>query len=72
MLYTMNASSGNFGRNKFVHTAILKKMPWRTVALVGLMIQIPLNYVFIPKMMDLIEEGKTEIRELEEDEENEI
>lgn len=61
MLYTMNASSANFGKNKFLHTAILKKLPWRTVALAGLIIQIPLNYIFVPKMMDLIEDGKTQI-----------
>ena len=57
MLYTMNASGSNFGRNLFIHTALLKKVPWRTAALVGLVIQVVLIFVFTPKMMDLVEGG---------------
>lgn len=59
MMYTMNASIGNLGRNKFLHTITLKKLSWRSAALIGMIIQVPVNYFFIPKMMDLIEEGKT-------------
>lgn len=66
MLYTMNASGANLGKNLFIHTAILKKLPWKTVSFVGLAMQIPLILVFIPKIMDLIEEGETRLDILEE------
>lgn len=36
MLYTMNASGANFGKNLFIHQAILKKLPWKPVSLAGL------------------------------------
>lgn len=65
MLFTMSASWSNLGKNNFIHTAILKKLPWRPVGLGGLILQIPLTFIFIPKMMDLIDEGETRIVELE-------
>jgi ABC-type maltose transport system permease subunit len=54
MIYTMSASSSNLGRNKFIHTAILKIVPWRTMAIIGLGLQLILILVFTPKMIDLI------------------
>ena len=55
MLYTMNASISILGRNAFIHTAILKKIPWRTASIIGLAITIPIVVFFIPQMMDLID-----------------
>lgn len=57
MLYTMNASVANLGHNLFIQTAILKYLPWRTVSIIGIIIQIPIIFVFFPKMIDLIDEG---------------
>lgn len=61
MLYTMSASGSNLGKNLFVHTAMLKIWPWKTLAMVGLIIQIPLILIFIPKMLAFIEKGETKI-----------
>jgi hypothetical protein len=54
MLYTMNTSMINLGRNTTLHTALLKTVPWRTASLIGLAIQIPIIVFFIPNMIDLI------------------
>lgn len=61
MLFTGNASGVNFGKNLFIHTAILKKVPWKTMSIIGLAIQVPLIFVFTPKMLDLVETGETKI-----------
>lgn len=61
MLYTMNTSMVNLGRNTALHTALLKTVPWKTASLIGLAIQITLIILFIPNMIDLIEEGETSI-----------
>lgn len=57
MLYTMNASIANLGHNLFIQTAILKFLPWRVVSIFGLLLQIPLIFLFFPKMIDLIDAG---------------
>ena len=57
MLYTMNASIANFGHNLFIHTAILKYIPWRTASMIGIIFQVLLVFIFFPKMIDLIDEG---------------
>jgi hypothetical protein len=54
MIYTMNTSMINLGRNTTLHTALLKTVPWRTASLIGLAIQIPIIVFFIPNMIDLI------------------
>lgn len=54
MLYTMSASAGNFGMDLYIHTAILKLLPWRSVAFGGLILQLCLIVFFVPKMMNLI------------------
>ena len=51
MLYTMNASFTNFGKNMSLHTALLKKFPWKTLSMFGMIIQIPLIIFFVPKMI---------------------
>lgn len=61
MLYTMSASASNFGKNLFIHTTLLKKIQWKTLSMIGLVIQIPLILVFTPKMVELIEKGETDI-----------
>lgn len=61
MLYTMNASGSNLGKNLFIHTALLKIWPWKTLSMIGLVVQVALIGLFIPKMLSLIETGKTEI-----------
>ena len=55
MIYTMSSSISTLGKNTFIHTAILKKIPWRTAAIIGIAITIPIIVFFIPPMMDLIE-----------------
>ena len=55
MLYTMGASISNLGRNTFIHSSILKKVPWRTASIAGLALTVPIIVFFIPGMMDLIE-----------------
>lgn len=57
MLFTMGASTSNFGKNLFIHTAILKKIPWRTAAMAGMIIQAILLVLFIPWIIDLISKG---------------
>lgn len=54
MIYTMNASASNLGKNLFIHTAILKIVPWKVMSFIGLVIQVPLIFGFIPKMLNLI------------------
>lgn len=54
MLFTMNASANNLGKNTFIHTALLKTIPWKTLSMVGLAIQVPLIVLFVPKILDLI------------------
>ena len=61
MLMTMSSSSCNLGRNLFIHTAILKKLPWKWVSLGGLVLQLGLIIFFIPKTIDLINKGETKI-----------
>lgn len=61
MMYTMASSAGNFGRNLFIQTAILKKIPWKGAAMGGLIIQFFLIVLFIPKIMDKINTGETTI-----------
>lgn len=61
MIYTMNASLTNLGRDQTIQTALLKYIPWNIITPIGLVIQIPLTFLFIPLMMNSIEEGKTEI-----------
>ena len=55
LLYTMNASISNLGRNTFIHSSIIKKVPWRTASMVGLALNVPIIVLFIPGMIDLIE-----------------
>lgn len=61
MMFTMNASASNLAKLTFVHTALLKVAPWKTMALVGLLMQIPIGLFFNPKMFELIEEGDTDV-----------
>lgn len=61
MLYTMGASASNFGKNLFIHTSLLKIWPWKTLSIIGLVIQAPIIFAFTPKMMKLVEEGETNI-----------
>ena len=61
MLYTMGASCSNFGKNMFIHTALLKKVSWKTLSMVGMAIQVPIILFFVPKMIDLIDKGETKI-----------
>lgn len=59
MLYTMGASCYNFGKNTFIHTAIIKKIPWKQTAIAGIILQVIIIILFIPKMLDIMPEGKT-------------
>lgn len=54
MMYTMAASAGNFGTDTYIHTAVLKLLPWRGVALGGLVLQAFIIVFFVPKMINLI------------------
>lgn len=38
MIYTMNSSMGNLGRNNSLHTALLNVVPWKTASRIGLAI----------------------------------
>lgn len=57
MLYTMSASMSNLGKNHAIHVALLKKIHWRTLSMIGLVIQIPMILFFVPKMQALIQSG---------------
>lgn len=61
MLYTMSSSMSNFGRNLFIQTAILKKIPWRGAAMGGLVLQFFIIALFVPRMIDKINTGETTI-----------
>lgn len=61
MIYTMSASAVNFGQNTFIHKAILKKVPWKTMSIIGLGIQLCLTIFFVPFMIKLINKGRTDI-----------
>jgi hypothetical protein len=54
MIFTMSASAVNFGQNTFIHTAILKKVPWKTMSIIGLGIQIFLILFYVPFMINKI------------------
>lgn len=54
MFYTMSSSAFNIGKDLFIHTAILKILPWREVALGGLILQLAVIIFFVPTLMDLI------------------
>jgi putative effector of murein hydrolase LrgA (UPF0299 family) len=68
MLYTMSSSAANLGKLLFIQTAVLKKLPWKWVSFGGLILQLGLIIFFIPKMIDLINVGKTDLDILDEDE----
>jgi len=53
MYFTMHASGANLGKMLFIQTAILDKLSWKEVALVGLIVQVimiilvPMAYNFV-------------------------
>lgn len=38
MLYTMNGSVSNLGKNLFIHTALLKIFPWKGLSFLGIIL----------------------------------